>query len=165
MDNDVFDQFIEQLQRYVRERLIPAERAIIEADARGTLVGSSYMYATAQDWARYGQFLLQDGVWNDQRLLPEGFVNTISSPSLASKGEYAQGQFWRWGPQGATPEGQNPDGRFNLPADTFWMRGHDGQTVAIVPSQQLVVVRLGLTPQSLHYQSQALLSELLKALP
>ena len=139
--------------------------AIIEADARGTLVGTSYMYATAQDWARYGQFLLQDGVWNGQRLLPEGFVHTISSTSLASKGEYAQGQIWRWGPQGATPEGENPDGRFNIPADTFWMRGHDGQTVAIVPSKQLVVVRLGLTPKALNYQSQGLLAALVDALP
>ena len=139
--------------------------AIIEADARGTLVGSSYMYATAQDWARYGQFLLQEGVWNGQRLLPEGFVQTISSPSKASKGEYAQGQFWRWGPQGATPEGENPDAAFKLPADTFWMRGHDGQTVAIVPSRQLVLVRLGLTPKDRLYQSQALLSEVLRAIP
>jgi CubicO group peptidase (beta-lactamase class C family) len=139
--------------------------AIIEADARGTLVGSSYMYATAQDWARYGQFLLQDGVWNGQRLLPEGFVQTISSPSATSKGEYAQGQLWRWGPQGPTAQGQNPDGHFALPADTFWMRGHDGQTVAIVPSKQLVVVRLGLTPKSLLYQSQALLAAVIKALP
>ena len=139
--------------------------AIIEADARGTLVGSSYMYATAQDWARYGQFLLQEGVWNGQRLLPEGFVQTISSPSKASAGEYAQGQFWRWGPQGATPEGENPDAAFKLPADTFWMRGHDGQTVAIVPSRQLVLVRLGLTPKDRLYQSQALLSEVLRAIP
>jgi CubicO group peptidase (beta-lactamase class C family) len=139
--------------------------AIIEADARGTLVGSSYLYASAQDWARFGQFLLQDGVWNGQRLLPEGYVKTISSPSLASKGEYAQGQLWRWGPQGATPEGENPDVRFDLPADTYWMRGHDGQTVAIVPSKQLVVVRLGLTPQKLLYQSQNLLTAVIKALP
>lgn len=139
--------------------------AIIEADARGTLVGSSYMYATAQDWARYGQFLLQEGVWNGQRLLPEGFVQTISSPSKASAGEYAQGQFWRWGPQGATPEGENPDAAFKLPADTFWMRGHDGQTVAIVPSRQLVLVRLGLTPKDRLYQSQALLSEVLRSIP
>ena len=139
--------------------------AIIEADARGTLVGSSYMYATAQDWARYGQFLLQDGVWNNQRLLPEGFVQTISSPSVASKGEYAQGQLWRWGPQGETPEGENPDQRFNLPADTYWMRGHDGQTIALVPSRKLVLVRLGLTPKALNYQSQHLLSAVLQALP
>jgi len=139
--------------------------AIIEADARGTLVGSSYMYATAQDWARYGQLLLQDGVWNGQRLLPEGFVQTISSPSAASKGEYAQGQLWRWGPQGATPEGENPDSAFGIPADTYWMRGHDGQTIAIVPSKQLVVVRLGLTPKSQLYQSQGLLAAVVKSLP
>lgn len=139
--------------------------AIIEADARGTLVGSSYMYASAQDWARYGQFLLQDGVWNDQRLLPEGYVQRISSPSQVSGGQYAQGQLWRWGPQGATPDGENPDSAFDIPADTYWMLGHDGQSVAIVPSQQLVVVRLGLTPQNLLYQPQGLLAALVKALP
>lgn len=139
--------------------------AIIEADARGTLVGSSYMYATAQDWARIGQFLLQDGVWHGQRLLPAGFVQSISSPSLTSKGEYTQGQIWRWGPQGATAQGENPDAGFKLPADTVWMRGHDGQAVAIVPSRQLVLVRLGLTPKDRLYQSQALLAEVLRALP
>jgi CubicO group peptidase (beta-lactamase class C family) len=139
--------------------------AIIEADARGTLVGSSYMYATAQDWARYGQFLLQDGVWQGQRLLPEAYVQTISSPSLVSQGEYAQGQLWRWGPQGSTPEGENPDKRFQLPADTYWMRGHDGQSIAVVPSKQLVVARLGLTPKEQNYQSQGLLSAIIQALP
>lgn len=139
--------------------------AVLEADARGTLVGSSYLYATARDWARFGQFLLQDGVWNGQRLLPEGFVQTISSPSAVSKGEYAQGQIWRWGPQGATPVGENPDGPFNLPADTYWMRGHDGQAIAVVPSRQLVLVRLGLTPKALNYQPQRLLQALLEALP
>lgn len=138
--------------------------AVIEADARGNLVGSSYMYASTQDWARFGQFLLQDGIWQGKRILPEGFVNTMQQPAPASGGQYGQGQVWRWGPAGATPEGQNPDTRFELPADTYWMEGHDGQSIAIVPSQQLVVVRLGLTPHRLVYQPQALLAAVLKAI-
>ncbi|RFP18827.1 MULTISPECIES: serine hydrolase [unclassified Duganella] len=138
--------------------------AVMEADARGNLVGSSYMYATTQDWARFGQFLLQDGVWQGKRLLPEGFVTTMQQVAPASGGQYGQGQVWRWGPSGATPEGQDPDPSFKLPADTYWLEGHDGQTIAIVPSKQLVLVRLGLTPDRLNYQPQALLSAVIRAL-
>ncbi len=137
--------------------------AVIEADARGTLVGSSYMYATAQDWARFGQFLLQDGVWDGRRLLPPRYVAMMARVAPASKGQYGQGQVWRWGPGGAGPEDQDPDARFALPPDTYWMEGHDGQSVAIVPSRQLVVVRLGLTPHRLSYQPQGLLAAVLKA--
>lgn len=138
--------------------------AVIEADARGNLVGSSYMYATTQDWARFGQFLLQDGVWQGKRILPEGFVSGMQQVAPASGGAYGQGQVWRYGPSGDTPEGQNPDVRFQLPPDTYWMEGHDGQSIAIVPSQQLVVVRLGLTPHRLLYQPQALLAAVVKAI-
>lgn len=138
--------------------------AVIEADARGNLVGSSYMYANTHDWARFGQFLLQDGVWQGKHVLPAGFVEMMRQPAPASGGQYGQGQVWRWGPSGDTPEGRNPDQRFQLPADTYWMQGHDGQSIAVVPSQQLVVVRLGLTPHRLLYQPQALLAAVAKAL-
>lgn len=137
--------------------------AIMEADARGNLVGSSYMYATTLDWARFGQFLLQDGVWQGKRMLPVGFVDGMQQVAPASGGQYGQGQLWRRGPSGDTPDGQNPDTRFQLPADTWWMQGHDGQSIAVVPSQQLVVVRLGLTPHRLLYQPQALLAAVVKA--
>lgn len=139
--------------------------AVLEADARGNLVGSSYMYASTQDWARFGQFLLQDGFWQGKRMLPAGFVDGMRQVAPPSGGRYGQGQVWRQGPMGDTPEGQNPDVRFQLPPDTYWMQGHDGQSIAIVPSQQLVVVRLGLTPRRLLYQPQPLLAAVLKALP
>ena len=138
--------------------------AVIEADARGNLVGSSYMYATTQDWARFGQFLAQDGVWQGRRLLPAGYVAMMTIVAPASKGAYGKGQVWRWGPSGDGPEDKSPDTAFNLPADTFWMLGHDGQSIAIVPSKQLVVVRLGLTPFKLHYKPQKMLAAVLKAL-
>jgi len=136
--------------------------AVMEADARGNIVGSSYMYATVQDWARFAQFLLQDGIWQGKRILPEGYVTMMQQPAPASGGQYGQGQVWRWGPDGNTPAGQNPDTPFDLPADTYWLEGHDGQSIAIVPSQQLVVIRMGLTPHRLGYRPQALLAEVLK---
>ncbi|MBX4888571.1 serine hydrolase domain-containing protein [Rhizobium bangladeshense] len=131
--------------------------AVFELDARGTFVGSSYLYATAHDWARFGQFLLQDGVWNGQRLLPEGFVGAMRTPTAASNGRYTQGQAW------LAPGGSNA--AFGLPEDTFWLTGHDGQSMAIVPSANLIVVRLGLTPGWLGYQPQMLLKAILAASP
>jgi CubicO group peptidase (beta-lactamase class C family) len=150
-----------------RERLfepLGMSSAVMEADARGNLVGSSYMYASTQDWARFGQFLLQDGVWQGKRLLPEGFVESMRQAAPASGGQYGQGQLWRRGPSGPTPEGQDPDLQFKLPADTYWLEGHDGQSIAVVPSKELVVVRLGLTPSRLQYAPQALLAAVIKAL-
>jgi CubicO group peptidase (beta-lactamase class C family) len=133
--------------------------AVLEVDARGTFVGSSYLYATARDWARFGQFLLQDGVWNGQRLLPEGFVGMMRTPTLASNGAYTRLQAW------LRPPGSSTGGDADLPADTFWLEGHDGQSMAIVPSAKLVVVRLGLTPSWLKYRPQALVRDVLAALP
>ena len=123
------------------------DTAVIEPDEAGTLVGSSYMYATARDWARIGQFLLQDGVWNGQRLLPEGFVKLMQTTN-GLPGGYSQMQTWL-----------EPD--YGLPPDSFWLEGHDGQFVAVIPSAQLVVVRMGLTPSKLGYSPAALV----KAVP
>ena len=94
--------------------------ATIETDEHGTLVGSSYMYATARDWARYGLFLLQDGIWQGQELLPPGYVAMMATPVAASGGEYGQGLVWLWGSDALQP-GKNPDAAFGIPADTFWM--------------------------------------------
>lgn len=131
--------------------------AVLETDASGTFVGSSYLYATARDWARFGQFLLQDGIWHGQRLLPEGFVGAMRTPTGASGGRYTQVQAWLRGPGG-------PSSQFGLPEDTFWMLGHDGQSIAIVPSANLVVVRMGLTPGRLGYRPQIMLKKILDAL-
>ncbi|OWV98233.1 serine hydrolase [Rhizobium sp. R693] len=133
--------------------------AVLEVDARGTFAGSSYLYATARDWARFGQFLLQDGVWNGQRLLPERFMTAMRTPTMASGGKYTQAQAWLAAPGG------DSSAVAGLPDDTFWMEGHDGQSVAIVPSAKLVVVRLGLTPSWLRYKPQVLVKEILATLP
>jgi len=139
--------------------------ALIETDEHGTLVGSSYMYATARDWARYGLFLLQGGVWRDEALLPPGYVAMMTTPVAASGGQYGHGQIWLWGSNAdpATP-GVDPDQAFGIPSDVFWMEGHDGQSIAIIPSRELVVVRMGLTPHGAGYRPQALVQAVLRAL-
>jgi CubicO group peptidase (beta-lactamase class C family) len=126
--------------------------AIIETDEDGTLVGSSYMYATTRDWARYAQFLLQDGVWRGQEMLPRGYVAMMASPVAASGGQYGHGLVWL-----------GSEAAFGIPADTFWMEGHDGQSIAIIPSRELAIVRLGLTPALDHYQPQPLVKAILEA--
>ncbi len=140
------------------------ESAVLEADASGTFVGSSYLYASGRDWARFGQFLLQAGKWGGRQLLPEGFVEWMRQPVPASDGEYGQGQLWLHGPRAGTPEGEDPDAGFALPDDAFWALGHDGQSMAVIPSENLVVVRLGLTPSKLGYKPQKLVEALAGAL-
>jgi CubicO group peptidase (beta-lactamase class C family) len=135
--------------------------AVLETDEQGTFVGSSYLYATARDWARFGQFLLQDGVWNGKNILPAGFVDWMREAAPASK-VYGKGQLWIEGPSDEESPGAGIAA--GLPKDTYWMEGHDGQTVAIIPSEQLVVVRLGLTPAKLGYRPQTMVAALVKAL-
>lgn len=128
------------------------QSAVLELDEADTFAGGSYLYATARDWARIGQFLLQDGVWDGTRLVSEDFMKMMRTANTTSGGVYTQMQTWLAGP------GEKPNASFGAPADTFWLQGHDGQTVAIVPSRDLVVVRMGLTPSRLGYRPQTLLA-------
>jgi CubicO group peptidase (beta-lactamase class C family) len=120
--------------------------AILEPDAHGTYVGSSYMYATARDWGRFALFLLQDGRWNDEQILPSDYVRLMRTATPASGGRFGNGQVWmKTGPDAA-----------GFPSDAYWMRGHDGQSILLVPSLKLAVVRLGLTPERLGYDDSVL---------
>lgn len=131
--------------------------AVLETDASGTFVGSSYMYATAHDWARFAEFLLQDGVWKGRAMLPKDYVTFMRTPTKASDGKYGQGQVW-------LEENGVRAGTGSFPADTFWMLGHDGQAIMLVPSLKLAVVRLGLTPSRLGYDVQKLNAKIIEAL-
>jgi len=95
-------------------------------------------------------------------MLPRGYVAMMATPVAASGGEYGHGLVWLWGSDSLTP-GKNPDAAFGIPADTFWMEGHDGQIAAIIPSRELVIVRLGLTPSRDHFQIQPLVKAILDA--
>ena len=116
--------------------------AIWGTDATGTFVGSSFIYATARDYARFGMLYLNDGIWQGERILPEGWVAYTTTPAPAApEGRYGA-HFWL-----NRGEGSNPDNRPypQLPADSFFAQGYQGQTIAIIPSHKLVVVRLGMT--------------------
>lgn len=113
--------------------------AVMEPDAAGDPVCSSFPYATARDWARFGQFALQDGQWEGQRLLPEGWIEDSTEPvDLPTEHPYGAQWWLNTGPDG--------DRRMpSVPADAFWASGNEGQQVVVVPSAEVVVVRLGLS--------------------
>ncbi len=124
--------------------------AVLESDASGVFVGSSFMYATARDWAKFGQLYLQDGVWQGQRLLPEGWVRYSSMLTPKSDGVYAA-QFWL----------ERNDRSF--PQDAFMAEGFEGQNVTVIPSKKLVIVRLGLS-RSGAFDDIAFVKRIVKAL-
>ena len=109
---------------------------VLETDAAGTFIGSSYSQATPRDWARYGLLYLQDGYWGNEQILPDGWVDFTKTPALNSKGEYGA-QFWL----NSAEEPELPD----APSDIYFADGYNGQRVYIVPSHNLVIVRLGLS--------------------
>ena len=138
----------EQTYTFIQEQLfnkLGMRHAVIEPDASGTMVGSSYMYASGRDWARVGLLYLNDGVWQGERILPKGWVAYSTTPTLkCPMGKYGA-HFWlNAGTPGRPEERTYPA----LPTDLYYMSGHDGQMVAILPSSDLVIVRLGYTPRS-----------------
>ena len=110
--------------------------AVFEQDMSGTPIGSSYLYATARDFARFGQLYLDDGCVGNSRILPEGWVDYTRTPAADSGNHYGS-LFWLNG------NGKFPD----VPKEMFYCDGHDGQDIFIFPSQQLVVVVLGYSPK------------------
>jgi CubicO group peptidase (beta-lactamase class C family) len=114
----------------------------LEPDAGGTFVGSSYCFAPARDWARFGLLYLQDGVWEGERILPTGWVKYTTTPANgALQGQYGA-QFWL---NAGAPANAADRIYPSVPTDLFWAEGYEGQNVFILPSKKLVVVRLGLT--------------------
>ena len=134
--------------------------AVLEADAGGHFVGSSFGWATARDWARLGLLWLQDGVWEGRRLLPAGWVAFCTREAPGSAGHYG-GHLWLKIPAGYRAQGPAP----TLPADAFHAVGHEGQFVSVVPSRQVVVVRLGLTRGRHVWDHAGFLQGVLAALP
>lgn len=131
--------------------------AVLEADSAGTFVGGSYLYATARDWVRFAELLRLDGQWKGKRLLPEEFMRRARTANASSKGLYTGAQTWLAGPD------DKPSAVYGLPEDTFWMQGHDGQAIAIIPSAGVIVLRMGLTPSKLGYVPQPLVKAVLDA--
>ncbi|NNG00946.1 MAG: serine hydrolase [Desulfobacteraceae bacterium] len=156
---------IEKGLLFIHEELfqkIGMHSAIIELDASGTPVGSSYAHAAARDWARFGQLFLNDGHWQGQRILPEGWVDYSTTPTpRAPRGKYGA-HFWL---NGGSSTDKNNRPVPALPGDAFWANGFQGQRVMIIPSKRLVVVRLGLTSEPHETGTDKLVADIVAALP
>jgi CubicO group peptidase (beta-lactamase class C family) len=136
--------------------------AVIEPDSSGTFVGSSYSYATPRDWARFGLLYLNDGVWQGERVLPEGWVAYTATPTpKAPKGEYGA-HFWL----NAGAPG-DPGNRLwpNAPRDAYAAQGFQEQKVIIIPSRKAVLVRFGATSDRTAWDTDAFITNVLAALP
>jgi CubicO group peptidase (beta-lactamase class C family) len=116
--------------------------AIIEPDASGTFVMSSYCYATARDWARFGMLYLNDGYFNGTRILPEGWVEYSTTPSKAATKQEYGAQIWLNYGEIGNPENVEYPG---VPNEAIIFDGFEKNYVVIIPSKGLVVVRLGVT--------------------
>ena len=109
----------------------------LEFDAAGTFLGNAYVFASARDWARFGQLYLDDGVANGRRLLPESWVDFSARATL---GTYYGAGFWTL--RSAHPWSKRW-AELGIPSDAFFASGHLGQRVIVLPTQRLIIARLG----------------------
>ena len=114
---------------------------LLEPDAYGTYIGSSYSYATARDFARFGLLYFNHGRWNDEQILSADWVKESILPSTADKRKHYGYQFWL---NGFSENDSTKRWYADVPADMFFADGYGGQNIYIIPSKKLVVVRLGL---------------------
>jgi CubicO group peptidase (beta-lactamase class C family) len=115
---------------------IGARNFVLETDPYGNFIMTGYDFGSAWDWTRFGLLHLWDGVWEGQRILPEGWVELISTAAPGAPEKNYGGLFWlnRGGAMDRVPE------------DAFWAAGFMGQTTLVIPSKDMVVVRLGPSP-------------------
>jgi CubicO group peptidase (beta-lactamase class C family) len=149
------EDYLSYPQRRLFDRL-GIRRFVLETDPYGNFLLQGYELGTARDWLRLGLLYQQDGLWNGERLLPEGWSNFVRTPAPAWSEPVYGAMFWL-----------NRTRQWPVPEDAYYMAGSGGQITLIVPTHDLVVVRLG------HYQGEALgtpalaraLSLVLRAVP
>ncbi|MFT5451665.1 MAG: CubicO group peptidase (beta-lactamase class C family) [Enterobacterales bacterium] len=155
---------LQQYYEYTQKNLfIPLgiNTAISETDASDTFVGSSYFYASARDWAKLGQLLLQNGQWGAQQILPQYWVKYITTATKTHPLNEYGAQFWL---------NQNPDTKEidrtwpTVPDDAFYMGGYQGQYVVVIPSKELIIVRFGFTKPGTDKGIERLISDTIAAL-
>jgi CubicO group peptidase (beta-lactamase class C family) len=118
---------------FLRERLfepIGMTSAQPRLDGAGHFIGSSYLYATARDYARFGLLYLRDGTWDGRRILPEGWVD-LARRHRSTDPNDGRGYGSHWWVDADDPRGG------------FWASGYEGQLIRCVPALDLVIVRLG----------------------
>lgn len=126
--------------RYIHKPL-GFQNAVFEMDAAGTFVGSSYFYASARDWARLGQLMLNRGAINGRRIVSEEWIDSAMSPNNTINDRAYGFQWWL---NHGNPEVEWPA----LPEDTISAQGNRQQYLVVIPSLELVIVRLGWTAET-----------------
>ncbi|MCC7549829.1 MAG: beta-lactamase family protein [Burkholderiales bacterium] len=144
--------------RYPYDRLlhrIGMYDTTMEVDHAGDFVASSQTYTTARDLARFGLLLLGDGMWQGQRILPQGWVRFLATPAPTkppTDGQWGYGaQFWLL------------DRMPGVPAGTFSTAGRKGQYVTVVPGHDLVIVRTGVDPEGSDFAAHQLVADVVRA--
>jgi CubicO group peptidase (beta-lactamase class C family) len=134
---------------------IGARNFVLETDAWGNFILTGYDYGAARDWARFGLLHLWDGVWNGERILPKGWAEFVSTPAPADTSLGYGGLFWL-----------NRGRRLNrVPTDAYWSAGFMGQITMIIPSRNVVVVRLGPSPGDFMSYLNDVIGQVLDNLP
>jgi CubicO group peptidase (beta-lactamase class C family) len=128
------EEYLSFPQRALFDR-IGIRTMVLETDPYGNFLTQGYELGSGRDWARLANLYLQDGVWNGERILPEGYVKFVSAPApawVADRRPVYGGFFWL-----------NREGGWPVPRDAYYMAGSGGQITMIIPSLDLAVVRLG----------------------
>jgi CubicO group peptidase (beta-lactamase class C family) len=162
---DLFGRDLGALVRFSRERLFDAigmTSAFFEVDASGSFIGSSFAFATARDWARFGELHRLGGVWEGRRVLPEGWVTYVTTPAPAAPDRRYGAHWWL---NAGDPADASRASWPAMPREAYAARGHSGQWVVVVPSRELVVVRLGLGQRDIEADgTPELVADLVRAL-
>ena len=156
---------LKSVYEYARHRLFePAgmTSAVFQPDGSGVPIGSSFLYATARDWARFGQLFLGEGEINGRRLLSKEWVAFSREPLPFDPMRHYGAQFWL--NEGNAAAGHAPM-LDRCPPDMYMARGHNAQILAIVPSKRTVIVRLGWTADGHTFDANTVFSQILAALP
>ena len=141
-------------QRALFDR-IGARSPVLETDAWGNFILSGYDYLSARDWVRFGLLYLEDGIWQGERILPEGWTKFVATPAPADSKENYGGMFWL----------NRPPRMDQVPKDAYWAAGFMGQVTMVIPSRKLVVVRMGPSPENVYPYLNETIGRILKAIP
>jgi CubicO group peptidase (beta-lactamase class C family) len=130
------------------------DHTVAEHDWQGNYILSSQVWASARDLARLGQFWLQDGVWNGERVLPEDWIKYMTTPSgpQPASGPGYGATMWLFGPAQGLPEG------------SYAAQGNRGQFIMVIPSHKLVIVRRGEDPGAARFDIAKFAADVIAAL-
>ena len=156
----------ENTEAFLQQRLFDAlgmNSATVQCDEQGTFIGSSFIFATARDFATFGQLYLDDGLVGEDRLLPEGWVAHARTPvqTPVVDPHWYGAQWWLWDANCiADNTGFDPSD-----INGFGAHGYEGQYTVVVPDRDLVVVRLGKTPVEQQPEVRAWIADIIRCFP